>query len=477
MNTKKYNFIIYIISVTIVATITVQFFWNYKNYQSNKQRIINEVQLSFDNAIEEYYSTIAKKDFFKLINAKKIKKTTRYITSSKKEEQLFSNQKKRLGQSTDSLYTIHKRINNDQVITNFFRARKLVDTLKLRTNLKPILISFLEESIDYKRLDSLIQRQLLKKGIEIENSFYHIKNDSIFKKTKDTLVAKIILNTTAKSTYTRNNEQFKLFYENPKLITLKRGFTGILLSFLLSFTIIFCLFFLLKIIKKQKELAFIKNDLISNITHEFKTPIATVNTAIEAITNFNTTNDKEKTKKYLNISSFQLAKLNQMVEKLLETATLDSEQLLLKKENVDIVAITEKIVNKFILLSSNKEINFTTNLKAIYVSIDVFHFENVLSNLIDNAIKYGGNQIEVNINSILNATQILVVDNGGSIDKKHQEMLFDKFYRVPKGNTHNVKGFGIGLYYCKQIIEKHKGKITLLVNKSETIFKIHLPNE
>ena len=281
----------------------------------------------------------------------------------------------------------------------------------------------------------------------------------------------------SKSTYLKKGEAFKLYYANPNFEALKRGFGGILLSFILALLIVSCLFYLLKIIKEQKELSIIKNDLISNITHEFKTPIATVSTAIEAIENFNVLDDKEKTQKYLSLSSIQLKKLHQMVEKLLETATLDSEQLLLKKETIDITEVVQKIVTKHQLLANNKTLNFSTNLKPIYINVDAFHFENVVSNLIDNAVKYGGDIIEININSILNNTEITVADNGNGVEKNQQEKIFDKFYRVPKGNTHNVKGFGIGLYYCKKIIEKHLGTISLVSDKNNTIFKINIPNE
>ena len=133
-------------------------------------------------------------------------------------------------------------------------------------------------------------------------------------------------------------------YSNPSAEALKRSSTGILLSLLLSLAVISSLFYLLKIINEQKELAEIKNDLISNITHEFKTPIATVSTAIEAIENFNVIDDKEKTQKYLSMSSVQLKKLHQMVEKLLETATLDSESLILQKESTNIVDLISRIV-------------------------------------------------------------------------------------------------------------------------------------
>jgi signal transduction histidine kinase len=177
------------------------------------------------------------------------------------------------------------------------------------------------------------------------------------------------------------------------------------------------------------------------------------------------------------MSSFQLKKLHQMVEKLLETATLDSAQLLLKKETIDVVALTERLVSKYILLDNKKELLFSANLQPIYCQVDVFHFENVISNLIDNAIKYGGNQIQININSILKSTEITIADDGAGIEKNQQEKVFDQFYRVPKGNTHNVKGFGIGLYYCKKIIEKHEGVIGLTSDKGKTIFKITIPNE
>ncbi len=234
--------------------------------------------------------------------------------------------------------------------------------------------------------------------------------------------------------------------------------------------------YLLKIISTQKELAEIKNDLINNITHEFKTPIATVSTAIEAIESFNVIDNKEKTKKYAAISAFQLKKLHQMVEKLLETATLDSESLLLQKEPTNIVDLIAKITKKFELLTK-KDINFTTNIDSKILKIDRFHFENAISNLVDNAIKYGGDSIEVTLNSVLNVTEISVADNGKGIDKSQQERIFDKFYRVPKGNTHDVKGFGIGLYYTQKIIEKHNGSINVSSNFDNTIFKLQIPNE
>jgi len=149
---------------------------------------------------------------------------------------------------------------------------------------------------------------------------------------------------------------------------------------------------------------------------------------------------------------------------------------LLKKEPVNIVDLIEKITKKHQLIIAGKIITFSSNIDEITIIIDVFHFENAISNLIDNAVKYGGRSIEVNINSVLSNLEISVVDNGKGIEKNHQEKIFDKFYRISKGNTHDVKGFGIGLYYTKKIIEKHGGTIHLNSKNNLTTFKVSLPN-
>ena len=164
-----------------------------------------------------------------------------------------------------------------------------------------------------------------------------------------------------------------------------------------------------------------------------------------------------------------------MVEKLLETATLDSEKLLLKKEEVDVVSLVKLASLKDEFLSAQKNIEFNSTKDEFIIDIDPFHFENAIANLIDNAIKYGGDTIEVHVNFVLNTIEITIADNGNAIEKNQREKIFDKFYRIPKGNTHNVKGFGIGLYYTKKIIEKHGGEIRLLPNTTNTIFKIILP--
>ena len=517
MNSKKQHWTLYFITATIVLTIAVQLYWNYNNYVDNKQRVKNEIQSSLDTAIDEYYTDVSKSNFFSIINNDSINNKNGLLKNfwnedinSSKSKVSISSIKISSDYSVDGdVSTIPRKLAeiygsigdilptsifitdtinfeyNDKKVTpktstkyqpETQRFKINSDSLKFLKGIQSVVIALNNDEINFTRLDSIFTNQLSKKGIKTPHYLVLLeKNIKVggSNKAKD---IELSLFSNSKSTFLRPDQNLRAYYEDPTIEALKKSSTGILISLLLSLSVIFCLIYLLKIISTQKELAEIKNDLINNITHEFKTPIATISAAIEAIESFNATDNKEKTKQYAAISAFQLKKLHQMVEKLLETATLDSESLMLQKEPINIVDLIAKIVKKYKLLTQ-KNINFTTNVDSRMIEIDVFHFENAISNLVDNAIKYGGDIIEINLNSVLNITEISVADNGKGIDKSHQERIFDKFFRVPKGNTHDVKGFGIGLYYTKKIMEKHDGSVNIISNFENTIFKLQIPNE
>ena len=503
MNAKKQHWTLYFITATIVLTIAVQLYWNYNNYVDNKQRVKNEIQSSLDTAIDEYYTDLSKSNFFTIIDYDSINSKSSFlkdfwnedINSSKSKVSISSikissdhkGDVSTIPKILDSIFitdTIEFEFNDKKVISKtstkyqseIKRFKINSDSLKFLKGIQSVVIALNNDEINFTRLDSIFTNQLSKKGIKTPHYLVLLEKDIKVGGSNKAEDIELSLFSNSKSTFLRPNQNLRAYYKDPTIEALKKSSTGILFSLLLSLSVIFCLIYLLKIISTQKELAEIKNDLINNITHEFKTPIATISTAVEAIESFNVVDNKEKTKQYAAISAFQLKKLHVMVEKLLETATLDSESLLLQKEPTNIVDLVAKIAKKFELLTK-KDIKFTTNIDSKILKIDLFHFENAISNLVDNAIKYGGDSIEINLNSVLNVTEISVADNGKGIDKSQQERIFDKFYRVPKGNTHDVKGFGIGLYYTQKIIEKHNGSINVSSNFDNTIFKLQIPNE
>ncbi len=485
MKTGHYKTIFYFILFTIIVTVVIQVYWNVQNYNVNKKRLINEVQISLDNGVEAYYSELAKTDMFAIIGSSTDSVHQNGVWNHSRIDSMFIQIESDTVNIPDRVNGFTQILDSGKGFTamrsgevtsvSVLRGRKAADSIQgIKTLANKLIISLIRDTIDFEKLNDRFTAELTRKNLNLQYGMEHLSaNDSILNRF-NTHNKTYDLSTFSKSTYLSNGEKIQLVFSNPTLAILKRSLTGILLSFLLSGCIIACLLYLLHIIKKQKELAEIKNDLISNITHEFKTPIATVSTAIEGIRNFNELNDPVKTKKYLNISEQQLEKLHLMVEKLLETATLDSDKLLLKKETVDLVFLVKNAVDKYRVLTDAKTLQFTANVKQLNWEADQFHLENAIGNLIDNAIKYGGNIIQVNLNSMLDSVEISVADNGGYIDRTQEHKIFDKFYRVPTGNQHDVKGFGIGLYYTKKIVEKHGGQITLVRSKNNTVFKMRL---
>ncbi len=533
MQERNYKTILYFISAVILITLAIQVYWNYKNYQAGKQQLVNDVQASLDTAVSIYYEEKAArntlgffsdemnpKDFFVSDRFKSFTERTAnsisnnvssiiitdsilsgdYLTIEGATPQeidsilqhssksLTSFQKSRFTKDSlkpKSSFTI-KSTNGQSLDTLLkkLRKNKQNDTLygigtpirgdSLRTSALQdlttrIVMSFSDDTVDIPAIDSLFFKELSRKNI---NSAYNISyQDTIPANQITPLTDDLVVTST--SLLLPEKHTLQAGVQNIASVVLKRNLLGILLSILLLGAVIGSLLYLLHIIQQQKQLAEIKNDFISNMTHEFKTPIATIGVAMESIQHFNASNDLEKTKKYVEMSSQQVNKLNIMVEKLLETATINSEALALNKQETNMVTLLEAIHQKYVATHVEKKIHFEPKDDNIWTSVDAFHIENALDNIVDNAIKYGGDIITITLQKLKPGVEIIISDSGNTLTKTQVAQIFEKFYRVPKGNTHDVKGFGIGLYYTKVIIEKHEGTIAVTTNPTQ--FKILLP--
>ncbi len=489
MNNKNYKWVIYFISATILITIAAQIYWNLKEYKVNKQNLISKVQLSLDNSVETYFANITKSGIITYastdtLNSENKIDTIVVKTNSrrgfrKKIDSTLQNLIKK--DSTKPLLLKNHNYGQYPFFTSDNNFPKNIDSL-----ISKVFISISRDTLDLEKLDSYLNEEFKRNNIDVtyglKYKYYsrHSYNDSLPPKTIDFKLnnfPKKHLIATSKSTFLPNKSNLQLFFTNETKLLLQKSIFSILLSLLLSLSIIVSLLFLLKTIYKQKQLAEVKNDLINNITHEFKTPIATISTALEAMKNFNALDDKIKSEKYIGIANSQVQKLHTMVEKILETASLNNENLVLTKQPTNVSDLINNVIEKYQLINSEKIISFKNNCTETVLNLDKFHFENALGNIIDNAIKYGGNKITVELTSETNKIIILVKDNGNGIHKSQKDKVFEQFYRIPTGNTHNVKGFGIGLYYTKNIIEKHGGSIDIIYDKkNNTLFKIELLN-
>lgn len=502
MNAVKFKRIGFFIIFMILLTTLFQSYAIYENYKEAKAQYQIDVQNALDKSIEEYYAEIAKSDVITFTDLNQVDSDIDIIkaispdsskfkisffnrfTNSKLSQEEINRLDNNVILRTDTLniknVIINKGFSNIDFMADqingiaMFKGQKAYDSLSnIKELTNKIMISITRDTLDFTRLNHFLSEQLARIGFKVDYALLHHKSDSLkgdFKKEK---LNQLPLKAQANSTFLPRQERLTMHYENSRLAILSKGFLSIAVSLLFIFFIAAILLYLYRIIKSQKELSEIKNDLITNITHEFKTPIATISTAVEGIQKFNQENDPLKTERYLNISNQQLTKLNLMVEKLLETATLDSDKLILKKERVDTEKLIIQLIDKYKEAGNNKPIKLFIQNDIKPLAVDPFHFENAISNLIDNAVKYGGDKISIYLNQ-QEQLSIIVEDNGGNISKEQKEKVFDKFYRIPKGNVHDVKGFGIGLYYTKNIIEKHDGTIILTMQNNLTRFKITL---
>jgi len=231
---------------------------------------------------------------------------------------------------------------------------------------------------------------------------------------------------------------------------------------------------------KQKKISEIKTDFINNMTHEFKTPIATINLALDAIKNPKIINDNESVLKYVKMIRQENKRMHSQVENVLQISKLEKNQLEISKDILDIHDIIEDAIAHVSLIVKDRGGFITTHFEAIQteVSASELHLTNVIVNILDNAMKYNTNvpKIDVFTENAGNFVLVKIKDNGIGMSKVGQKSIFDKFYREQKGNVHDVKGHGLGLSYVKKIIDNHHGTVYVESEKGRgSTFFIKLP--
>ncbi|MCH2224234.1 MAG: HAMP domain-containing histidine kinase [Crocinitomicaceae bacterium] len=270
-------------------------------------------------------------------------------------------------------------------------------------------------------------------------------------------------------------------YEQTKTLKLEESYSPY--TYLSIIVILVLLFFgyTMTVIFRQKRLSEVKTDFINNMTHELKTPISTIGLSAEMIMRSGFDKNPDKLQQYASIIYKENKRLEHQVERVLNVAKLDKEKINLKREPFDIHELIQEAKDNFEFnqLKQDGEISLSLNASINEINVDPVHISNVVYNLIDNAIKYCSKTPNISISTQTEKKEILleVEDNGIGIKRENLRMIFDKFYRVPTGNLHDVKGFGLGLYYVKLIIEEHGGSISVKSTFGKgTTFSVRLPN-
>jgi len=238
---------------------------------------------------------------------------------------------------------------------------------------------------------------------------------------------------------------------------------ALLISALFMAIIVLAFIYTIRTIYRQKRIGEIRNDLVNNLTHELKTPISTIGLACEALTDPSMPKTEQQVRTFVNMIRDENKRLGSLVENVLQSAVLESGHMVLKRVDLDVHAVLHEVVRSSNIQVSRRNGRIDLDLRAEihHVSGDRIHLTNLLYNLIDNAVKYAEQEPRIRIATASDdeGITISVTDNGIGIATSEQRKIFDRLYRVPTGNLHNAKGFGLGLSYVRTVVERHNGRI------------------
>jgi two-component system, OmpR family, phosphate regulon sensor histidine kinase PhoR len=260
-----------------------------------------------------------------------------------------------------------------------------------------------------------------------------------------------------------NEELLHVIVPNQKKIIWREMFWFILGAVLFTLIITTAFFITIRTLLKQKKLSEIKSDFINNMTHEFKTPLATISLAVDALKNDKVKGNEEKTSYFTNIIKEENKRMNKQVETILQAALLDKQEVQLNLKKLPAHDLITSALNNIRLQADEKQgkLEVEFNAEKDMILADDVHFTNLINNLLDNAVKYSKDDllIKLNTSNAGNQLKIKIEDNGIGMNKETVNRIFEKFYRAHTGNIHNVKGFGLGLSYVKTMVEAHHGTI------------------
>jgi two-component system phosphate regulon sensor histidine kinase PhoR len=330
-------------------------------------------------------------------------------------------------------------------------------------------VDSLQDSLRLPEIDSAYAKALQEEKLNIPFSIVQADSGAI---SDEPEFNKVTVGLTNPVTY-----QLKLGNTFPYLM--KQITQPILFSILLLGITILSFVLLYKNLLKQQRLAELKNEFISNITHELKTPIATVGVAIEALKSFNAIHNPERTKEYLDISSNELQRLSLLVDKVLKLSMFEKKEIELRYEPLNLKDIADEVAASMRLQLEKYQATLSITQEGNPVMQgDKLHLQSVVFNLLDNALKYSRENpaIQIHLQEETGALKMIVTDNGIGIAPEYKAKVFDKFFRIPHGDTHNAKGYGLGLSYVAHVVQKHKGSITVESQPGNgTKFTITLP--
>ncbi len=508
MNKTRFRLLVFFMSLSLIGIILVQLYWVSSSLKGSDEQFkfhIQQVLGKVTNKLQEQEEA----EFFD--NYKKFTDSTRRFPSSEGDMKPYYYNRGYQRKDSDIIYSnnLNSRDYQDMFFENSTREQSNgTDSVQLpkpagsnghsdakanitsfqRVQYENLFSSFkrkrdITERISVIRLRKMLESELKQMGVDTPFEFAIYNNGLATKIHSDNFVYedKIAYNH-AIFTEKDGTSRYTLFVSFPKKQVYLFGSIVGITSLSLVFTLIIIIAYLNAInqLIKQKQISEIKTDFINNMTHEFKTPIATINLALDAIKNPKIMDDAEKRQRYLQMIRDENKRMHSQVENVLQISRLDKKELDIEKEQANIQDILEDAIEHVHLIVEARHGSITRHFgaKRTTTLVNEVHFTNVLVNILDNAIKYSPDEplIDIYTENVKDFVLIKIQDQGLGMTKQVQKKIFEKFYREHTGDIHNVKGHGLGLAYVKRIIEDHNCHIYVESEKGKgSIFIIKMP--
>jgi two-component system, OmpR family, phosphate regulon sensor histidine kinase PhoR len=460
-NLKNTKLLPVLMALSILAIAAFQFYWLQKAYEREERTLDMRTNFMFRDAVRSVQASKLKLDRFSdttkgppVILQQNRSGKVRIITPSQKVESMIDVVMNKIKDSTGNTVIFTQKFSDS--LRKAFPGR--------RDRMMQFLfdIDSLQDSIKIVELDSAFQKRLKEQNLDIPFAINKLEGKGLAEarermdgKEKEPAFNEVPLGF-------RNPVTYRLTIQGKTTFILNRIAIPILFSvFLVAFTVLsFSLLY--RNLLRQNRLADIKNEFMSNITHELKTPIATVSVAIEALRSFNANLDPQRTKEYLDISANELQRLSLLVDKVLKLSMFEKKEIDLQYEPLDMKELVHEVTSslRLQLEKFHAQLN-VTNEGDTRLEGDRLHLVSVIFNLLDNAIKYSADapKIDVQIIEDNSRVNLVIKDSGIGIPEEYKAKIFEKFFRVPTGNLHNAKGYGLGLSYVAHVINRHEGTI------------------
>ncbi|APZ47529.1 sensor histidine kinase [Polaribacter reichenbachii] len=520
MGKKMFVLIVILMSISLIGIIAVQLYWINNAVESRREQFKNDVQISLGSVAErinENERASLQKKYQGILENTVLADEAQIKNFLFQEIDTTTNEKFTYGGTIleENFKMPTDFLDNDSIIVkritgknDFFQSKLIKGPDNLFSSIDEKRYSFtsrlksIEKSefelifkefiqtkpihsrVSNRELNETIKDELQKRNINLDFKYGVYSNDGLATKLKSGYYT---INKDDSIKYPlfsdgEGNPEYLLYISFPfKNKHILSGISNILLlSLFFIFIIIIAFSSSLYQLTKQKKISEIKTDFINNMTHEFKTPIATINLALDSIKNPKIISDNEKVLRYINMIRDENKRMHTQVENVLRISRLEKNQLDISKSVIDIHDVIEDAMNHISLLIKDRNGTLHTHFEAIVseISGNEFHLTNVFVNILENGIKYtvGAPIIDVYTQSTNKFFIVKIKDQGIGMSKNVQKNVFDKFYREQKGNVHDVKGHGLGLAYVKEIVEKHHGTVFVESEKGKgSIFTVKLP--